>query len=174
MKHKHHFKSRTLKAKSLGVAMLLFFGLSLSTVSAQQAITSTGGDALGSGGTVVYSVGQIDYTSHTSDSGTISQGVQQPYEIYTLEVVENELDLSLVVFPNPATDNLTLQIQDYNNEKLVYQLTDLQGRLIKTGSITNNKTHIVMSNLSAATYFLSVEQENNPQAYKQSFKIIKN
>ena len=174
MKHKHNLKSRKLKVKRLGGTLLLTFVFSLATVSAQQAITATGSDASGNGGTVAYSVGQIDYITNASSSGTVSQGVQQPYEIFTLNIAEPELNISISAFPNPTTDNLTLQIQNYHSEKLVYQLFDMQGKLIKTNAITDTKTNIPMGSLSSATYFLNVVQEKNPLKYKQSFKIIKN
>ncbi|WP_339697124.1 T9SS type A sorting domain-containing protein [uncultured Marixanthomonas sp.] len=174
MKHKHNLKSKRLKTKLLGEVLFLAFAFSLSTLSAQQAIIVTGGDVSGSGGTVAYSIGQIDYTTNTSDSGTISQGVQQAFEIYTLDVKDPELNISLSVFPNPTTNNLTLQIQNYKEEGLAYQLYDLQGKMVKTGAISGAETHISLGNLSSATYFLKVVEENNPSAYKQSFKIIKN
>ncbi len=49
------------------------------TIHAQQATTATGGDASGSGGTVASSVGQIVYTTNTGTTGSVVQGVQQPF-----------------------------------------------------------------------------------------------
>jgi len=47
-------------------------------VSAQQAILAAGGEATGAGGTVSFSVGQIDYIEATGGGGKANQGVQQP------------------------------------------------------------------------------------------------
>ncbi|MCB0409870.1 MAG: hypothetical protein KDD29_06595, partial [Flavobacteriales bacterium] len=52
-----------------------------SIVFAQENTVSSGGDALGVGGSASYSVGQVVYTTHTGVNGSIAQGVQQPYEI---------------------------------------------------------------------------------------------
>jgi hypothetical protein len=172
MKHKNRVKRIKLKVKNLGVAVLLTFAFSLSTATAQESVNATGGDASGSGGTVAYSVGQVVYTTNTAASGTVSQGVQQPYEIFTVGIKETELNISLLVFPNPTSDNLTLEISDYNNEKLTYQLYDMQGKLLNNGQVTAQQTQINTASLPPATYFINVVTQENKKV--QSFKIIKN
>ena len=149
--------------------LLLSIGIS---VQAQQATTTTGGDASGSGGTVAYSVGQVVYTTNTDASGTVSQGVQHAYEIFTLGIKETALNISLTAFPNPTMDNLTLHISDYNNEKLSYQLFDMQGKQLSNGQIVAQQTQINMNSLPTATYFVNVVNQENKKV--QSFKIIKN
>ena len=71
-------------------------------------INATGRDASGSGGTAAYSLGQVVYTTNSGTSATVSQGVQQAYEIFTIGIKETELNISLSVFPNPTIYNLTL------------------------------------------------------------------
>ena len=154
-------KSRPIILLTAG---LLWAGLAQS----QESANASGGDATGSGGTVAYSVGQVVYTSNTSSSGTVDQGVQHAFEIYTVGIKETELNISLSVFPNPTVDYLTLQIRDYNNEKLSYQLFDMQGKQLSNGQITAQQTQIDMTGLPTATYF--VNQENKQV---QSFEIIK-
>jgi hypothetical protein len=139
---------------------------------AQESANAAGGDATGSGGTVAYSVGQVVYTAKSDPSGTVSQGVQQAYEILSVGINETELNISLSVFPNPTADNLTLQISDYNNEKLTYQLSDMQGKLVNNGQVTAQQTQINTSSLPSATYFINVVNQENKKV--QSFKIIKN
>ncbi|MEX1001907.1 MAG: T9SS type A sorting domain-containing protein [Crocinitomicaceae bacterium] len=159
------YKSRPIVLLATG---LMWVGLA----QAQESSNASGGDALGSGGTVAYSVGQVVYTTNTDASGTVSQGVQQAYEIFTVGIKETELNISLSVFPNPTADNLTLQISNYNNEKLAYQLYDMQGKLLSNGQVTAQQTQINTSNLPPATYFINVVNQENKQV--QSFKIIKN
>lgn len=159
-----------MKQKKIKLSVLLLsIGIS---VQAQQATTTTGGDASGSGGTVAYSVGQVVYTTNTDASRTVDQGVQQAYEIFTVGIKETELNISLSVYPNPTADNLTLQIQDYNNEKLSYQLFDMQGKQLSNGQIVAQQTQINMNSLPTATYFVNVVNQENKKV--QSFKIIKN
>jgi len=150
---------------------VLLLGIGM-TVQAQQATTASGGDASGSGGTAAFSVGQVVYTANTNASGTVSQGVQQAFEIFTLSIKETELNISLKAFPNPTLNNLTLQISDYKNEKLSYQLYDIQGRLLNNGQIVAQQTNIEMTSLPTAIYFINVVNQENQKV--QSFKIIKN
>ena len=85
---------------------------------------------------------------------------------------KTELSISLSAFPNPTTENLTIQISDYKNEKLSYQLFDMQGKLLKNGQIAAQQTQINMSSLPSAFYFVHVVNQENKIV--QSFKIIKN
>jgi hypothetical protein len=142
------------------------------SAQAQQSSNAAGGDATGIGGSVAYSVGQVVYTANNSPSGTVSQGVQQAYEIYSVGIKETELNISLSVFPNPIVDNLTLQLSNYNNEKLSYHLSDLQGKLLNKEQIIAEQTQINTSSLPPATYFIHVVNQDNKKI--QLFKIIKN
>ena len=154
------------------ITSVAFLLLGLGGLHAQESVNATGGDATGSGGTVAYSIGQVVYTTNTDASGTVSQGVQQAYEIFTVGIKETELNILLTVFPNPTSDNLTLQISDYNNEKLSYQLFDMQGKQLSNGQITAQQTQINMNSLPTATYFINVVNQENKKV--QSFKMIKN
>ena len=160
------------KNKSRPVAILMAGLLWASFAQAQESANSAGGDATGSGGTVAYSVGQVVYTSNTGSSGTVVQGVQHAFEIFTVGIKETDLNISLNAFPNPSTENLTLQISDYKNEKLTYQLFDMQGKQLNSGQVTAQQTQINMNGLPSATYFINVVNQENKKF--KSFKIIKN
>src|SRR6478735_5818225 len=112
------------KNKSRPIALLIAVLLWAGLAQAQESVNSTGGDATGIGGNFSYSVGQVVYTTNSGSLGSVSQGVQQTYEIFIDGVNETLLDISLSVFPNPAADHLTLEISDYNSQKLSYQFFD--------------------------------------------------
>ena len=149
---------------------ILFLGFGL-TAQAQQAATATGGNASGSGGTVAYSVGQIVYTTNTGTTGSVAQGVQQPYEIYVLGIEDNSINLALTAYPNPTTSNLTLSVGQADLSKMNFQLYDMVGKLIESRKIVSSTETIGMETLPNATYFLKVM--NNSTEVK-TFKIIKN
>ena len=158
-------KSRPILLLTAG---LLWAGLA----QAQESANTSGGDATGTGGAVAYSVGQVVYTTNTGTNGSVAQGVQNAYEIYSVGIKETAMNISLTAFPNPTTENLTLQISDFNNEKLMYQLFDMQGKQLSNGQITAQQTQINMNSLPVATYFINVVNQENKKV--QSFKIIKN
>lgn len=153
----------------LFLAFLLSFSANAQTV--HQVLSATGGDATGTGGSVAYSVGQIVYTTHTGTTGSVAQGVEQAYEIYSVGIKETTLNISLSVFPNPTSDFLTLKVEDYNNEALNYTLLDEQGRLVFNEQITTQDTQVAMSTLARGAYFINIGQTNKKI---QTFKIIKN
>jgi hypothetical protein len=160
------------KKQSRPSAILMAGLLWAGFAQAQESANTSGGDATGSGGIVAYSIGQVVYTTHSGSNGNVAQGVQQAYEILTVGIQETALNISLTAFPNPTTENLTLQISDCNNEKLSYQLADMQGKQLSIGQVTAQQTQINMNGLPSATYFIHVvNQENNNV---QTFKIIKN
>jgi hypothetical protein len=150
--------------------IILFLNLGLIT-SAQQIISTSGGNASSSGGSVSFSIGQIAYTTVSGIAGSASQGVQQAFEIFSVGSNETALNISLIAFPNPTADNLTLQISNYNHEKLSYQLFDLKGKQLSKGNITTHLTQIDLSNFPSATYLVNVVSNENKQI--QSYKIIK-
>jgi hypothetical protein len=160
------------KNKLQPLIMLLAGILLTSITKAQESANSSGGNAIGSGGTVSYSIGQVDFNSNSGSSGSVAQGVQHAYEIFTVGINETTLNISLTAYPNPTTDNLTLQINDYKNEKLTYQLFDIQGKLITNGQVISKQTIINTVSLQSATYFIHLV--NNDKTKVQSFKIIKN
>ena len=159
------------KNKSKPTALLVAILLSASFAQAQESANASGGDATGSGGTVAYSVGQVVYTTNTGSTGSLAQGVQQTYVILNLGINETAMNMTLTAFPNPTAENLTLQISDYNNEKLAYQLFDMHGKLVSNGQIVAQQTFINMSSLPTATYFVYVVNQENQKV--QSFKIVK-
>ena len=160
------------KNKSKPLAMMLA-GLLLSVFAqAQESANSSGGDATGNGGTAAYSIGQVAYTTNTGSSGSVAQGVQHAYEIFTVGIKETELSITLTAYPNPTTENLTLQINDYSNEKLSYQLFNVHGIKLSNGQIKAKQTEINTSSLPSATYFINIENQENKKV--QSFKFIKN
>ena len=93
--------------------ILLIILLGIFSVNAQQA-TSNGGEASGSGGTVSYSVGQVVYQSHDNGTNSVSEGVQQAFEISNhVGIAEaSAIQLTMNVFPNPSNGLLTLCIKD--------------------------------------------------------------
>ena len=153
------------------VIIILCFGVT--TAKAQQSSNTAGGNATGTGGTVSYSVGQMNYTTNTGTSGSACQGVQQPYEIYMVTSVDEakNLNINLSAFPNPTFDFLTLKIESSTTKNLSYLLLDMNGKLLATQILDGTETKIGMNNYAAATYFIKITENNNTL---KTFKIIKN
>ncbi len=143
-------------------------------LNAQSAIPATGGNiSIGGIGSVSYTVGQVVYTTNSDEtSGSVSQGVQQPYEISVVTGIEEALGISLeiMVYPNPATDFLTLKVMNYDKENLSYWFYDFNGNLLQNKKVEDNECNVSMQNLLSGTYILKVT--DNIKVIK-TFKIIK-
>lgn len=161
-----------MNQKKTKLTFLFLAGIGFSGLQAQDATTASGGDASGAGGSAAYSVGQVVYTSIETASGSVNQGVQQPYKVSAIGINTNpDIDLLMSVYPNPSTTLINLSVQNMDLSTLSYQLFDVQGKLLVSQKITNSQTSIVMEEYATGSYFLNVI---NNQTELKSFKIIKN
>ncbi|MFH2142316.1 MAG: T9SS type A sorting domain-containing protein [Bacteroidota bacterium] len=162
-----------MRKKKLLLVVLLFSVIGLSFIHAQETITTSGNNALGSGGSVSYSIGQIVYTTNNGSNGSVAQGVQQPYEISIVIGIEeaNGILLQCSASPNPATYYVKLSVENYKTEKLSYQLYDNTGKLLENKKADGNETIISMENLKPAIYLVKVTDDIK---VIKTFKIIKN
>ncbi len=141
-------------------------------VRAQQGTASAGGEVEGNEGTVSYSIGQAFYHTISGDQGTVSEGMQQPYEISIVTSIEEgeDIELRFSAYPNPVSDMLYLDVQDAESKDLQYQLLDFNGRILKEAGIEDVQTFISMQALDPAVYFLRITHENNTT---KTFRILK-
>lgn len=161
------FKTTTM------VLLLIFAGLTGAT--AQQTVSASGGEASGNGGSVSYSVGQLFLMTHEGTSGSVSEGVQQPYEISVITTIEEaeSIDLVALVYPNPVSGYLILSVENDDFENLEFRLFDVNGKLLSNGKITDRETTISMTGLISGNYFLKVIQTMPVPLDVKTFKIIK-
>ena len=159
-----------LKIVKLTAVFLLLLGPI--RLHAQESINAAGGNASGSWGSASYSVGQAACQTHTGTNGSVAEGVQQPYEIFVVTGIKEakSMNITASAYPNPATDYLTLEVNDFEFSTLRFQLYDLSGKLLQDKKITGKHTKIVMSDLIPATYFVKVILDNTEI---KTFKIIK-
>jgi hypothetical protein len=150
----------------------LFFALSfvVGSVLAQESLNTSGGDAAGSGGTVAYTIGQVAYTNHSGANGDVNQGVQQPYEIYFVSIDEDDIRIELSAYPNPTSDNIKIQFEEFGNRDAIICLIDQSGKLLAESKVNNSTAKLEMAQYETGIYILKVISEN--QLIK-SFKIIK-
>lgn len=155
--------------KNIFAATLLLIAF---CTKAQHASVASGGDAFGRDGTASYSVGQVVYTTPSDYRNSNEQGVQQAYEVSEIMEKDSLLqnNLELTVYPNPTTDKLTLEIPNFNEENISYELITLTGQLLETHEINESTTALVLKNYAQGTYLLKIV--NNQQPIK-IFKIIK-
>ena len=134
------------------IVILITFTFS---IKAQDNINSSGADITSDEGSISYSIGQTVYNTNTGTNGSISEGVQQPYEISVVSgIKEKDITLSISAYPNPTTDYLTLELIEFENTN--FQLININGKILQNEPIRNSYTRINMSNLINGLYFVKV------------------
>jgi hypothetical protein len=68
-------------------------------------------------------------------------------------------DLDIVMYPNPATQKLSIQIGDTSELKVM--LFDLLGRKVLSKVLYKNNSDIDVSNLAAGTYIVQMQNDSN-------------
>jgi hypothetical protein len=155
----------------LKITIVFLFSLGI-IINAQQTNPATGGNASGNGGSASYSVGQVFYISSNGTTGSVSQGIQQAYEITVETGIDDLENITLLcsAFPNPTTDYINLKVNSKDLKALSYYLFDINGKLLDSKKLDINEVSIDMSTYISATYFLKIIQNNKEI---KSFKIIK-
>lgn len=160
-----------MKNKKTKIFAYLLLVSMLTTGKAQQVVNTLGGNASGSSGSVSYSIGQLVFNSISGSSGTVTQGVQQPYEVSSLGLEDNNnFTQNIIIYPNPTTAFLNLKLNNDTNE-LSYQIFDITGKLLKNETAITQENKIDISSFLPAIYLLKVFQNDNEF---KTFKIIKN
>lgn len=157
-----------MKIYLLTINLLLLFSHSL---NAQQSTVTSGGKATGTNGSMSYSVGELIIPDSKGPGGSLSGGLQSPYEISIITSLPRiDMILSASVFPNPATNKVQLKIGDPFLNSYRYLLYDGEGNLLKSAQIQNAVTEIELSNYSKGFFILTIQNKSRQQ---KSFKIVK-
>lgn len=160
-----------MKSWFLFFCALLLLVCSRKNLYAQQGVLSAGGDAVGSKGSVSFSIGQVAFTTLNNLDGTITEGVQQPYEIILNGIYDEPwISLECVIYPNPASAFVMLKIDNHEIKNLSYCLYNMNGLVIQENVINGKMTTIPMNDLVSGTYLLTVLENSTEVTF---FKIIK-
>ena len=150
---------------------VLLLGLcSFTPLFSQVAVNASGGGSNTIDGSIEYSIGNVFYTSVTTNEGSLTEGVQHTYDITNVGIQEQDLNISLSVFPNPTTDVLNLATC-FNTKGFSFELIDLLGNQLEIQLIESNPSIIKMLSYNTGTYILNILSED--KKVLQSFKIIK-
>lgn len=146
--------------------------ISIMLLSAQSDITSSGSHAEGMNGRVDYTVGQLFYTTKTAESGSMSEGVQQPFEVTTVSITEHMREgLELIVYPNPTQAGVFVKTEFPFADGLSLHLFDMEGRLLDSKRLTPFDIQVPMDHLIPGNYLLVVSDGKHTL---KTFKIVKN
>lgn len=80
------------------------------------------------------------------------------------EILSNEIQ----IYPNPASEQLTIEMGNFENCKL--KITDITGKIIREYSINSNKTVIPLTQFKPGAYFFVIENGSTKKTNKVIIK----
>jgi hypothetical protein len=103
-------------------------------------------------------------TKSWNSAGTMITYGDSTYNYFHTVMGINEVSnvFNISIYPNPATDNLTIEAPP----STVIEITNIQGRLIKTFTATGNKTNISVSAFTSGVYILELRTEKGIKVKK--------
>ena len=128
--------------------------------------------------TVTSTSGSLTCTDTYCDSSSV-QRMAAGFQMSQVNVIplsvtsikNQEKTIGLNAFPNPMTDELTIEVKTVSDHTLNYVLIDALGRTVLTGNINNSKAVINTSDLENGFYSLSVINEKGSSL--KTIKIVK-
>ncbi len=103
-------------------------------------------------------IGTYPGTIYYFKNKTISAGIN---------TLENENALS--VYPNPATDEINVDLSSFNNSKVDLTIIDITGKTVAVFNMKDNNT-IDVSNLKSGVYFIKVSDMKHSETAKLIIK----
>ena len=150
-------------------------GLAIFTANAQTTLPellSSAGDSFNNTSYQLdWSIGELTTETYTGSQNTLTQGFHQGTYIIT-NIYENPLlEFTIIAFPNPTSDFISLKVESTKVESMQYTITDLSSRVLQIGKVLYETKQINFSNYAVGTYLISITQNNQ---LLKSFQIIKN
>ena len=86
--------------------------------------------------------------TNTTESVMVSE---LPTSIYNLG---GEEGMKIEIFPNPVSENIFIKKE--KSETLAYQITDVNGRLLKNGELIDETSNITFTKMNSGVYFIKI------------------
>jgi len=115
-----------------------------------------------------WSIGETLTETYQNGTNVLSQGFHQ--NTYSVVSVENNSNIDLRVYPNPTTDLIMVDFNQYENASYVLTIIDLNGKVLHSKKLNSNKVLLNFATYVSGTYLLLVKQQDK---LIKSFKIIK-
>jgi hypothetical protein len=140
------------------------------TIHAQEIITTAGDYSSNNSVSLSWTLGELVTGSFSDNNTSVVQGFQQPAIVTSVIETVKDINLQILLSPNPTSDRVNLWIENVSNAKLQYYLIDLNGKIILQNSIMTNRTEILFNTYTTGIYILKITNSGKPL---KTFKIVK-
>jgi len=80
------------------------------------------------------------------------------YNVTVTGILENGKDAKFSVYPNPTRGLFTIEFA--NRKNMLYEITDISGKVIHKGMLTDKRTTVDLSKNEAGVYLLKIDGRN--------------
>lgn len=152
------------------IPLIFFLFTSLVTMS-QAGLSAGGGNASNAGASVSFTIGQLDYLNQSNNNGSVNQGVQQPFEWFTIVSIDEAITIDgLSIFPNPTRGDIFVNLNT-TKDKVLVRVYDALGKFIFSQTLSNPQNRIELGALANGAYYVHCTSENGFQ--NEVIKVIK-
>ena len=146
------------------IVLMAFALFGFSQSIAQQIISTDGGTITSSDkSTLAYTIGE-PIAGHVGNQMTINQGFLNN----SADLVSSNFNLALLgqveIFPNPATDNLNITMQESKETRA--SILDLNGRILMNSKALHKQSQFKVTHLTSGTYLLLLTNETGSALFK--------
>ncbi len=139
-------------------------------------ISSYGNFGSGTTGNLSSTLGEPMVATFTASSNILTQGFEQPDDAVMTAVPDNSSDQFISVYPNPATDRLTIEGITASGP-VELKLADISGRVMISKYVDGNSgsqevDQLEIKDIKSGVYFLTVAEKNSGKIIR-TFRIIK-
>ena len=152
------------------VITIFIFTFSLINITSQEVIATQGTESTNSASRLSYTIGEVISVFGSDSTNILTQGFQQPYRISATLIEDVELDFQVNIYPNPAVEQLNIELENYQTG-YTYQLYDVSGKLLIKKAIESKKIIISFQQYSTGVYFLLLMEEESKKL--KTYKVQK-
>lgn len=153
-----------MKIRFLGVLAIVSIA-----ATAQSGMVAAGGVADGDAGSATFSIGQIDYGFQQSSTFSVSEGLQQSFEIIPLASAQPQ-HVRMTLYPNPTTSGVRLYLPSGTAGGYSYEVFNGGGQRVGQGKFAVSDGVIPLQAFTPGVYLLRIVLSDGRE---QTFKIIK-
>lgn len=155
--------------KLLILSILIFSSYNVSY--AQGGSVAAGGEIKSDDIIMSYSVGQPLYTKISQEDILVTQGLQHPKIKLFTKIFAKEADqVSFTVYPNPASENINIELPENNIQDLKLVILSMEGKILIEERILETKHSVAIAGLKPGTYTLLISSKSRVLS---SYQILK-
>lgn len=144
-------------------------GTAISQSTGPELISSSGDSFQNTTYLLDWSIGECITETNSAGTYVLTQGFHQ--NVYFVTNVEDlHADFEISVYPNPATDFVTIEFPSAQQQDMIMTITDQTGKVFLQKHTMNNIEQLDFSAYTCGVYLLIVEYNNQRM---KSFKILK-